>query len=159
MNNKKRYDEMHPSGIPDTLHTISNLVPSNAVVKVAAVGIINAAGQILAGFNKKRGVWDIVQGKVEDGELPVEAIIREAKEEIGLDIEESNLESIALFKHKTPEFVFPWDTSLYLLHNTALDSVKNMEPDKCTELRWFSPNQMPYPRGLSMRVFLNLLGK
>lgn len=159
----RMYDERHPHGRPLDPHS---LIPTlsgaseDRIVKVAAVALVNAAGQILVGFNKKRHVWDIPQGVVEEGELPVETAIRELQEETGLqNVRECDLESLALFRHKTPEFIFPWETTLYIAHHYDVERVRNCEPHKCEDLKWFAPVQLPHPRGLSLRVLLNLLGK
>ena len=154
------YDGMHPHGKPLMSGTLAGLTrTTNMIVKVAAVGVINSAGQILAGFNKKRYVWDIPQGLVENGELVQEAAVRELFEETGLKIELDDLESVALFRNKTPEFVHPWETSIFLAHCGDVRNARNMEPDKCDHLAWFAPVQLPQPRGLSLRVLLNLLGR
>lgn len=36
--------------------------------------------------NRKEGYYDILGGKIEEGELPERTAIREMKEEIGLDV-------------------------------------------------------------------------
>lgn len=158
----KRYDEHHPHGRPLDPHSI---VPPLAgadgspITKVAAVALINAAGQILVGYSQKRAVWDVPQGVVEDGELPVETAVRELQEETGVSVLFDDLESIALFRHKTPEFIYPWETSLFLASCDNSIVAKNMEPDKCDRLMWCAPIQLPSPRGLSLRVLLTLLGR
>jgi ADP-ribose pyrophosphatase YjhB (NUDIX family) len=131
----------------------------NRIFNVAAVGILNSAGQILAGFNIKRQVWDIPQGVVEVGELPVEAAQRELYEETNIKVELDDLETIAHFKHKTAEFIKPWETNLYLANSVDISDMQNMELAKCKNLAWYAPVQLPQPRGLSLRVFLELLGK
>lgn len=158
----KMYDSHHPHGRPLDFHSTVPHLPGSAeggLVKVAAVAVINASGQILTGFSKKRSVWDIPQGVVENGELPSETAIRELMEETGLVVNLDGLESLALFRHKTPEFVFPWETTLYVAHVDDVRGASNMEPDKCDAIKWFAPIQLPTPRGLSLRVLLNLLGR
>ena len=157
------YDERHPHGKPLDPHSVIPVLPGAAedrIVKVAAVAVINSVGQILVGLNKKRHVWDIPQGVVENGELPVETAIRELEEETGIqNIRPDDLESLALFRHKTPEFVFPWETTLYIIDHYDVSKAFNREPHKCIDLKWFAPVQLPHPRGLSLRILLNLLGR
>ena len=156
----KRYNTSHPHGKPEAFHSsIPALEDTNRLVKVAAVGVINAAGQILVGFNHKRHVWDIPQGVVEGGEVVSEAAVRELAEETGIIAKIEDLESVALFRHKTPEFIFPWDTTLFLLKSDNISEATNLEPEKCSDLKWFAPCQLPMPRGLSLRVLLTLLGR
>lgn len=156
------YDGMHPHGIPmERFSSAPHLVggEGGCRVKVAAVAVINASGQILVGHNKKRFCWDIPQGVVENGELPIETAVRELLEETGLQAQPEDLQSIALFRHQTPEFVFPWETTLYIAHLADVRGAYNAEPEKCYDMHWFAPVQLPNPRGLSLRVLLNLLGR
>ena len=46
-------------------------------------------------------MWDIPGGHVEEGETPEECIVREMKEEIGLDIDGFNLFSVIEFAERT----------------------------------------------------------
>ena len=159
----RHYDSHHPPGRPlDPQSMIPTLqgAGEDRVIKVAAVAVLNAAGQILVGLNKKRHVWDIPQGVVEEGELPVETALRELEEETGIpNVRPDDLESLALFRHKTPEFIFPWETTLYILDHYDVSKAYNREPHKCEDLKWFAPVQLPHPRGLSLRILLNLLGR
>ena len=50
-----------------------------------SIAIENAHGDVLVLQNKKNGRWTLPGGKVEDGETPEEAIIRETKEEVGVE--------------------------------------------------------------------------
>jgi 8-oxo-dGTP pyrophosphatase MutT (NUDIX family) len=158
----RHYDEVHPHGKPMDAHSAIPHLPGAAegrLVKVAAVAVLNASGQILVGLNKKRHVWDIPQGVVENGELPIETALRELEEETGIVARQEDLESMALFRHKTPEFVFPWETTLYIASVDDVSMAANREPHKCEALKWFAPVQLPVPRGLSLRILLNLLGR
>lgn len=159
----RHYDSHHPHGKPlDPQSLIPTLqgAGEDHVIKVAAVAVLNAAGQILVGLNKKRHVWDIPQGVVEEGELPVETAIRELEEETGIqNVRQDDLVSLAIFRHKTPEFIFPWETTLYILDHHDVSQAHNREPHKCEHLKWFAPVQLPHPRGLSLRILLNLLGR
>jgi 8-oxo-dGTP pyrophosphatase MutT (NUDIX family) len=97
---------------------------------------------------------------VEEGELPVETAIRELEEETGIqNVRQDDLVSLAIFRHKTPEFIFPWETTLYILDHHDVSQAHNREPNKCEHLKWFAPVQLPHPRGLSLRILLNLLGR
>lgn len=148
------YDLHHPHGRPTA-------TAPEKPIKVSAVCAINAAGQVLVGMNRKRFVWDVPQGVVEAGELSHEAALRELEEETGLVADQAELELIGTFSHRIPEFVFPFETSLYLLRlpTGVSDVVRNLEPEKCEHLAWMAPCQLPFPRGLSLRLALTLLGR
>ena len=53
---------------------------------LSTVFIVNK-GKVLLNFNNKCKIWVPVGGHIEPNELPCTSVIREAKEETGLDIE------------------------------------------------------------------------
>lgn len=56
--------------------------------KNAAAIIENSEGLILAGERRNiRGAWQLPQGGVDEGETPEQAVLREIKEETGIDKE------------------------------------------------------------------------
>ncbi len=61
------------------------------MIEVAAAIIENAEGQILIARRKKgksqAGMWEFPGGKIEAGETPEECLIRELREEMGIEIE------------------------------------------------------------------------
>ena len=84
------------------------------------------------------GKYDLPGGHVEANEDIFEAMIREAKEEIGIDINRADLGIIHIyhnFKKDSLKFVFK--TSKYK------HEVKNCEENVCKELRWFDINNLP----------------
>jgi len=66
------------------------LVVIDKVIVIATSIIKNSKGQILLVQKSKRssypGFWQLVEGKLEEGENPAEALKREAKEEIGVSV-------------------------------------------------------------------------
>ena len=62
--------------------------------KIAAIILENDKGEFLLALRDNKSWipfpnhWDLIGGHVEDGETPEEALIREYKEEIGLDLKE-----------------------------------------------------------------------
>ena len=155
------YDFQHPAGVPLVNGSYVPELPgaSSVMTQVGAILVMNNAGQILVGMNRKRHVWDIPQGVVEAGETPADAALRELMEETNLNLAHTELEEIGTFRHKTIEFVYPWETVMYIA-NTDKDVslARNMEQEKCDRLAWFAPIQLPFPRGLSLRMALTLLG-
>ena len=87
------------------------------------------------------GKWDIAgSGHVDINETAQMAVIRECKEELGIDVEAENL-SFAHMSHRLSKDRTYYD--IYLKVNTYSGTPKIMEPDKCSDLRWFSLHNLP----------------
>jgi 8-oxo-dGTP diphosphatase len=70
---------------------------------VVAVALIDADGRVLLQERppgkKLAGMWEFPGGKVEAGERPEEALIRELKEELGIEVPEACLAPFAFASH------------------------------------------------------------
>lgn len=84
------------------------------------------------------GFYSLPAGRVEIGESVIDCIIREAKEEIDIKIDKYNL-TLSHFMHRfdlenneTHECL-----DFYFATNIWEGNIKNNEPNKCSELRWF----------------------
>lgn len=82
--------------------------------------------------------WEFPGGKVEAGELPEHALIRELKEELGIDVSPGDIEPLTFLSHSYPEFGF------HLLMPTWLIRKWTGEPRALEhrEIRWAHPNAM-----------------
>src|SRR5881396_1949421 len=78
------------------------------IVLVAAVALIDADGRVLLAERPAgkhlAGLWEFPGGKVQPGETPEAALIRELEEELGIDVEESCLAPFTFASHAYPEF-------------------------------------------------------
>ena len=57
--------------------------------------------------NEKSGYYDIPGGKIEDGETPVKTVIREMKEETGLDVQNLKYKGNMIIEY--PSRIFDFD--------------------------------------------------
>jgi 8-oxo-dGTP diphosphatase len=78
------------------------------LVLVAAVALIDADGRVLIAKRPEgktlAGLWEFPGGKVEAKERPEVALIRELKEELGIDVEQSCLAPLTFASHTYDDF-------------------------------------------------------
>lgn len=77
-------------------------------VLVSAVALIDVDGRVLLAQRPEgksmAGLWEFPGGKVEQGETPEDALIRELQEELGIDTWESCLAPLTFASHKYENF-------------------------------------------------------
>ena len=78
------------------------------MVLVAAVALIDADGRVLLAQRPEgkslAGLWEFPGGKVEPGETPEAALIRELHEELAIDTEASCLAPLTFASHSYDDF-------------------------------------------------------
>src|SRR5712672_4227468 len=78
------------------------------IVLVAAVALIDADGRVLLAERPAgkhlAGLWEFPGGKVQDGETPEAALIRELEEELGIDVTASCLAPFTFASHGYSDF-------------------------------------------------------
>lgn len=112
-------------------------------VGVGAV-IFNSEGKLLLTKrgNKSRnevGKWEIPGGRVQWGERLEDAIKREVKEELGVDIE--IIELLDVYDHLIPDEKQHWVSPCFIC-KIAGGSPAIMEEGKLDEIGWFSLTEM-----------------
>ncbi|WP_262693065.1 8-oxo-dGTP diphosphatase MutT [Kordiimonas aquimaris] len=77
-------------------------------VLVAAIALMDGDGHVLIAQRPEgksmAGLWEFPGGKVEAGEIPEAALIRECKEELGIDISAACLAPFAFASHTYEKF-------------------------------------------------------
>lgn len=77
-------------------------------------------------------------GHLEKGESLSQAIIREAKEEIGINIKEEDLKMVALIHPYKEDYL-----NVFFKTRKYEGAPEIKEPEKCDDLRWFNIDGLP----------------
>jgi 8-oxo-dGTP diphosphatase len=113
-------------------------------VGVGAVIVDDAGRLFLARRGEKakneRGLWEFPGGAVEFSERMADTLIREMREEYGIDIEVGEL--LDVVDHLLPEEGQHWVSPSFLCKITAGEP-RILEPLKCSAIGWFLPAEIP----------------
>lgn len=106
--------------------------------------LINSTGEVLFGQRQNTGyedgAWHLPSGHLEAGESVIAALIREAREEIGVTIAEQEVE----FAHVMHNSSGGGRVAFFFVVRSWAGEPENREPDKCSRVDWFSPSNLPY---------------
>jgi 8-oxo-dGTP diphosphatase len=109
-------------------------------VLVVAVALIDTDGRVLIGQRPEgkslAGLWEFPGGKVQPGERPEGALIRELKEELGIDVQAACLAPFVFTSHAYESFhlLMP----LYLCRRWS----GVVQAREHSALKWVRPNQL-----------------
>ena len=117
---------------------------AHKIVLVAACALVDTDGRVLIAQRPQgkpmAGLWEFPGGKVEKGESPEAAIVREIDEELGIALDESNLRPLS-FASGPANPPTSFDPLIILLFAC---SKWRGEPE-CRdgeEIRWYLPEQL-----------------
>ena len=78
------------------------------LVVVAACALVDPAGRVLMAERPEgkelAGLWEFPGGKIEDGERPEDALVRELREELGIGVRPDDLVPFAFASHGYERF-------------------------------------------------------
>ncbi len=86
----------------------------------------------------ERGTWEIPGGAVEYGETLETGLVREIKEELGIEIKV--LEMLHVCNHILPDEGQHWVSPTYIC-SIVKGQPKILEPEKCAAIGWFSQQE------------------
>ncbi len=83
--------------------------------------------------------WEFPAGSALSGETSLEAIIRETKEEVGIDLNPENGRLVKTLRHDPP---WPQFADLWLFEQEINESQIVCDPEEVTEARFVKPDQI-----------------
>ena len=86
------------------------------------------------------GEYSFPAGHLDGNETLVKAMIREAKEETGIELKPEDLKLIHVMHRKEPN---EERVDFFFVVERWSGEPKIMEPHKCDDLRWFNVNNLP----------------
>ncbi len=119
--------------------------PAATLPRLVVVAVIIRDGQVLlekrapAGVKGLDGMWDLPGGKVECGESPRKAIIREMVEEIGIEVDpKTMIPYLPISKWTYPDGeVRHWILAAYIC------DIYDAEPKVSKTLKWWDLDKLP----------------
>lgn len=105
--------------------------------------LVDNDGRVLFGRRQNTGfedgAWHLPAGHLEAGESVVQALIREAEEEVGVTIDPKHVE----FAHIMHSSSSGGRAAFFFTVSQWQGTPENREPQKCSELAWFPFNDLP----------------
>jgi 8-oxo-dGTP diphosphatase len=113
---------------------------THQLLLVAACVLLDSEGRILIAKRPPgrslAGLWEFPGGKVEQGESPEHALIRELAEELGIDIAPADLSPLTFASHSYPDFHLLMPLFLCTRWRGAAT------PHEGQELAWVKPTEL-----------------
>ncbi|KZM72303.1 NUDIX hydrolase [Nocardia terpenica] len=87
------------------------------------------------------GLWNLPSGKLDPGEDLIAAVMREANEEVGLELERPAMQLATVVHKHAPDG--PARVGTFFLATRWVGEPRNAEPHKCSEIAWFPIDELP----------------
>ena len=95
------------------------------------------------------GYWDLPGGFLEEGEHPLDALRRELREETGLEVEPGRFLGVWMDVYADGDPTAGTPATLNLYWAARVVAGEPEAADDVSELRWFSPAELPAPDALA----------
>ena len=124
--------------------------------KPASCGVVvDARGRVLIGRragDPRAGLWDVLGGFLDPGESPESGLVRELREEIGVEC------TVGRYLGGFPdEYGDDGDATLNLAYECRIVAGEPHAADDVSELAWFAPSELPAPEEFAFRSSVEIL--
>ena len=132
------------AGAKEALQTYqTTFVKKRSLFSVNSYLILRQDNKVLFHLRKNTGycdgMWGLVAGHVEDGEPSSAAMIREAWEEIGIELNPSQINVVHVMHRQTNRL----NVDIFFNCTSWKGEIQNCEPEKCEKLEFFSLDVLP----------------
>lgn len=114
--------------------------PNMPIISVAAAALIDSEGRILVAQRPEgksmAGLWEFPGGKIEQGETPEYALMRELREELGIETRPCCFSPIAFASHTYTDF----HLMMPLFACRVWDGIPQSKEGQA--IKWVRPNQL-----------------
>lgn len=120
-------------------------MPPSPTLRVAAYLILCRNDEILllrrSNTGYEDGKYSLIAGHVEHSESPSQAIIREAREEAGIEVASEDLRFVKVVHRQCPDSLVFID--YFFAASRWIGEPRIAEPDKCSDLLWVPVDTIP----------------
>ncbi|MEC0329108.1 NUDIX domain-containing protein [Paenibacillus macerans] len=133
-------------GMSEYYKNLREKIGNQLIFMPSVAGIIrNEQGEILFGRKHNEENWGLIAGAIEIGETPAQAMVREASEETGLDIEPERI--IGVYGGEEQRFTYGNGHQVEYLAIVFECKIKdgqlNSNNEEMKELKFFPEDQIP----------------
>ena len=117
--------------------------------KIGVFLILEQDDQILMlrrhGTGIEDGLYVVPMGGVDESETPLAAVVREAREEVGIEVRPEDLQFVHLTyrKHTMPDGYVFYQQDLFFRATDFSGKIINGEPEKADDVRFFQKDALP----------------
>ena len=104
----------------------------------------------------KNNLWSLISGRQENGESAAKAAIREAKEEIDIEIAKKDLQVVHVIHHKLEEEGIE-GMDIFFKCEEWKGEIKNNEPEVCGKLEWHKIDSLPENIGENIKSAIEMI--
>lgn len=88
----------------------------------------------------KNGWWVLPAGHIEENETATQAVVREAKEELGIDVDVKDVAFVHIVHNLVGENK---RMDFYFCIKNFKGKIQNLEPTKCADMQFFNKDTLP----------------